>query len=102
VLGNDLVAAALADHKSAPLDARLHALCDALEVLVRTPEQFSAQTLVPARAAGLSDDALRDAIYVAVLFGTIDRIADALNFRVPPPEDFAAGAKWLLRRGYRM
>ena len=37
------------------------------------------------RAAGVSDDALLDAIAVAALFNMIDRIADALGFEVPPP-----------------
>ena len=54
------------------------------------------------RAAGVSDDALLDAIAVAALFNMIDRIADALGFEVPPPEAFAARADRMLATGYAL
>jgi hypothetical protein len=54
------------------------------------------------RAAGVSDQALLDAIAVAALFNTIDRIADALRFDVPPPEAFAARADRMLATGYAL
>jgi hypothetical protein len=34
-------------------------------------------------------------------FNTTDRLADAFGFEVLSPEAFAAGAKYLLKRGYR-
>ena len=54
------------------------------------------------RAAGVSDDALLDAIAVAALFNVIDRVADALGFDVPPPEAFAARADRMLATGYAL
>jgi hypothetical protein len=34
-------------------------------------------------------------------FNTTDRLADAFGFEGLSPEGFAAGAKYLLKRGYR-
>jgi hypothetical protein len=50
---------------------------------------------------GVSEPALRDAVYVCALFNLIDRVADALDFAIPSPEGFRKGAKVLLRFGYR-
>jgi hypothetical protein len=36
-----------------------------------------------------------------VAFNITDRLADAFGFEVLSPEGFAAGAKFLLKRGYR-
>jgi hypothetical protein len=67
------------------------------------------ETLTPAdadavRDAGVSDDAIEDAIEVAALFNVIDRCADAFGFRPPSqvfsPEERRAGARMLLERGY--
>ena len=63
--------------------------------------------LVPADAdavpaAGVSRQALIDAIYVCALFSMIVRLADALGWDVPPPEAFAARGRVLLESGYRL
>jgi hypothetical protein len=54
------------------------------------------------RAAGVSGDALIDAIHVGVLFNMIVRMADSLGFDVPPPESFAARAEAMLSGGYAL
>jgi len=51
------------------------------------------------KAAGISKQAILEAIYVCALFNIIDRLADALNFAIPP--NFTGGAKTLLKRGYK-
>jgi hypothetical protein len=53
------------------------------------------------RAAGASDDAILEAVLVCALFNTIDRIADALGFEIPPDEQQRAVAPILLEVGYR-
>ena len=63
--------------------------------------------LVPADAdavlaAGVSREALVDAIHVCALFNTIVRLADALGWAVPPPEAFAARGRVLLESGYKL
>lgn len=42
-----------------------------------------------------------DALAVCAAFNTTGRLADAFGFEVLTPEGFAAGAKYLLKRGYR-
>ena len=51
--------------------------------------------------AGATREQIEDAIAVSFSFNTTDRLADAFAFSVPGPEAFDAGAKFLLRRGYR-
>ncbi len=63
--------------------------------------------LVPAdadavRAAGVSDEALVDAIHVGALFNMIVRMADSLGFEVPPAEALLARAEWRLNSSYRL
>jgi hypothetical protein len=53
-------------------------------------------------AAGVSREALVDAIHVCALFSIIVRLADALGWDVPPPEAFAARGRVLLESGYRL
>lgn len=43
-----------------------------------------------------------DAIYVCIGFNVIVRIADALEFTVPPPPVFERSAKYLLLFGYKL
>jgi len=52
--------------------------------------------------AGVTRDALVDAIQVCALFSMIVRLADALGWAVPPPEAFAARGRVLLESGYTL
>jgi hypothetical protein len=54
------------------------------------------------RAAGVSDDALVDAVVVAGLFNMIVRVADSFAFEVLPYESFLARAQWRLGEGYAL
>ena len=53
-------------------------------------------------AAGVTREALVDAIHVCALFNMIVRLADALGWAVPPPEAFAARGRVLLESGYKL
>ena len=53
-------------------------------------------------AAGVTREALIDAIRVCALFSMIVRLADSLGWDVPPPEAFAARGRVLLESGYRL
>ncbi len=53
-------------------------------------------------AAGVSRDALEDAVVVTALFTMIVRLADSLGFEVPPYEAFLARADAMLESGYAL
>ena len=52
-------------------------------------------------SAGVSRQQVEDALAVCAAFNTTGRLADAFGFEVLSPEGFEAGAKFLLKRGYR-
>ena len=52
-------------------------------------------------AAGVSRQQIEDALAVGFAFNTTDRLANAFAFEVLSQEGFEAGAKYLLKRGYR-
>lgn len=96
-----MVRAALADWRSAPISARLRGALAFLEKLTLTPREVSGADVAAARAAGLSDRALREAIYVCFLLSTMDRLADAFDFPVPGAQALQRSARIAARFGYR-
>lgn len=94
--------AILADWRSAPIGGKLRATLGFLEKLTLSPKAVGPKDVAALRVAGLNDSAIRDATYVCVGFNIITRIADALDFTVPPPEVFTSSAKFLLIFGYDM
>jgi hypothetical protein len=54
------------------------------------------------QAAGVSQDALVDAIHVAALFNMIVRLADSLGWDVPGFDEFHARADKMLAGGYTL
>jgi alkylhydroperoxidase family enzyme len=73
-----------------------------LEKLTLHPQDVTREDGNTVRAAGVSDDALVDAIHVCALFSMIVRMADSLGWDVPPFESFAARADGMLATGYRL
>ncbi len=53
-------------------------------------------------AAGVSREALIDAIHVAALFNMIVRLADSLGWDVPEFDEFHARADAMLASGYAL
>jgi uncharacterized peroxidase-related enzyme len=96
-----LVEAVLQDWRAAPLAPKTKAMLGLLERLTLQPQALAPQDMAAARAAGLSDAAIEDAINVCALFTVLNRLADALAFDVPGPEAFARHGRLLLRFGYR-
>ncbi len=90
----------LEDWRTAPVGEPLRTALGFLEKLTLDPASVTPSDVVALRVAGLSDQAIEDAIHATVLFNIYDRVADALGFDVPGPEAFAYGAKRLLGRGY--
>ena len=85
----------LEDLDSAPVDERLRSTLRALARLTVAPQDFGQDDLAEARAAGVSDAALADAIAVCSLFNIATRCADALGF-----DATTANPQGLARFGY--
>jgi alkylhydroperoxidase family enzyme len=73
-----------------------------IEKLTLRPEQLSPADADAVRAAGVSDEAIVDAIHVAALFNMIVRMADSLGWDVPEYESFLARADAMLASGYTL
>ncbi|MCG8349595.1 MAG: hypothetical protein MI924_17655 [Chloroflexales bacterium] len=78
------VQAVLDDWRTAPVSPRLRAALALLETLTLRPQELSAADIEAARRAGLSDQAIEEAMYVCFLFSIMDRLADAFDFEVQP------------------
>lgn len=94
------VAAVLADLDSAPIEEGLRATLGMLGKLTREAT-LSADDIRAVLSAGVSHQQIEDALAVSFAFNTTDRIANAFAFEVLSQEGFEAGAKYLLKRGYR-
>ena len=73
-----------------------------VEALTRDPDSVSAADVERARADGVEDDALAEAVYVAFMFNTINRVADALGFEHRSDRDRRRGAEALRHLGYHI
>jgi uncharacterized peroxidase-related enzyme len=94
------VQAVLTDLESAPVEEPLRATLRMLGKLTAEGD-VSADDMRQVLSAGVSPQQIEDALAVCVAFNTTDRLADAFGFEVLGPEGFEAGAKYLLKRGYR-
>jgi len=94
------VRAVLTDLDSAPIEDGLRATLRMLGALTRQGA-VSAADMRDVLSAGVSRQQVEDALAVCAAFSTTNRLADAFGFALLSPEDFEAGARYLLKRGYR-
>ena len=97
---SDHVARILSDYRTAAIDARLRATLEFLEKLVIAPDAMTPEDARRAVTAGVSKQALREAAYVAFVFGVMDRLADAFGFEPETGKELVWTARILLRLGY--
>ena len=90
------------DWRTAPVDERLRAMLGFIEKLTLRPAELSPEDADAVRAAGVSDEAMVDAIHVAALFNMITRLADSLGWDVPEWDSFLARADSMLATGYSL
>jgi uncharacterized peroxidase-related enzyme len=95
-----VVAAVLADYRTAPIPEKLRAMLGFLEKLTLRPEETGPEDVAPLRAAGLSDEEIEDAIHVCALFNVINRVADSLGFEPADANGYKVSARMLLTKGY--
>jgi alkylhydroperoxidase family enzyme len=84
----------LADWRTAPVDPPLRAVLGYLEAVTLRPDEVRARDVEAVRTAGVSDQAIVDALLVAAYFNLIDRLADSFGF-IPISETL--GSDGLLR-----
>src|SRR5262249_5832550 len=94
------VAATLADVETAPIDEPLRATLRILGKLTRK-HSLDPVDIRTALAEAVSPAQIEDALAVCLAFNITDRLADAFNFSLASPEAMNAGARYLLKRGYR-
>jgi uncharacterized peroxidase-related enzyme len=94
------VAAVLADLETAPVEGGLRATLRMLGKLTKEGK-VDADDMRQVLSAGVSRQQVADALAVCAAFNITGRLADAFGFAVLSPEGFEAGAKYLLKRGYR-
>ena len=73
-----------------------------LEKLTLRPDELRPADADAVRAAGVSDQALRDSITVCSLFNMIVRLADSLGWDVPAWERLRQRAPAMLEGGYAL
>lgn len=88
------------DWRTAPVGERLRAMLGFLEKLTLRPGELTREDADAVRAAGVSDEAMVDAIHVAALFNMIVRMADSLGWDDPGWDSFLARAEGMLTTGY--
>ncbi|HEY6270806.1 MAG TPA: hypothetical protein VIX19_02305 [Terriglobales bacterium] len=93
--------AVLDNWRTADLNPRLRAALAFLEKLTLRPKEMSGADVGEARAGGISDQALGEAIYVCFMLSTMDRLADAFDFPVPDARTLKRYAWIAVNFGYR-
>ena len=88
------------DWQTTPIDEKVRATLGLLEKMTLTPFDVGPKDIAPLRAAGVSDQAIEDAIVVCALFNIIDRLADAFEVEIPSEEGFARTGERLFTMGY--
>ena len=101
-LGEEVWQAVVDDWRTAPLSPELAATLAFIEKLTIRPDELEAADADAVRAAGVSDEALRDAIKVSAYFNMIVRLADSFGWDVPTWERLQARAPAMLEGGYRL
>jgi alkylhydroperoxidase family enzyme len=95
-----VVDSTLAAYQTAPIPGGLQATLAFLEKMTLRPNHLTPEDARAVLRAGVTAEALTDAIAVASLFNIITRYADALDFAIPTANEFDRAGNILLKRGY--
>ena len=82
-------------------DARLDAALEFLTAFAAGPQAITPRHLDRLRQAGARGEAIRDLAQIGFSFSLINRVADALEFKVPGPDLFARSWPRMRDHGYR-
>lgn len=99
-INEQTVQAILSDWRTAEVDEKLRATLGFLQKLALCPAEVSTADIDIVRAAGVSDQAIEDAIYVCFVFSVLARLADAFDFDLTTPARWQVGGKVFYWLGY--
>ena len=94
------VGATMTEFRTAPIPDGLRATLAFLEKMTLRPRDLTPDDARTVFRAGVTREALTDAMAVASVFNIITRYANALDFAIPTADEFARAANMLLKRGY--
>ena len=66
------------------------------------PEKVMPDDVAPLRAAGVTDKAIHEALYVCFIFNVMDRLADAFDFHLPSAQATQNAGRMLYKLGYSL
>jgi uncharacterized peroxidase-related enzyme len=92
----------LTEENIAEQSEKVRAMLDFLAKLTVSPESMAEADLEPLRALGISESAIVDAIYVCMLFCTMNRMVDAFGVGLLTPKQVDKVSRMLLEKGYDM
>jgi len=98
LLGDNFGVERLSDWRNAGFEPRLAAVFELVEKSTSAPESMTAADRPPS----VSADAAADALYVAFLFNTINRLANAFDFEWTDDADRMRLARGLNQMGYHV
>jgi alkylhydroperoxidase family enzyme len=101
-LGEEIWQAVVDDWRSAPLSPQLAATLVFLEKMTLRPDELDPADAEAVYAAGVSQQALRDAAAVCGMFSMIVRLADSFGWDVPTWDRLQQRAPAMLEGGYLM
>jgi len=92
----------LDDYRAAPISEPLRATLGLLQKMTLDHGSLTPDDVRKVMRAGVSKEAIQDAMEVAFLFNIYDRLADAMGWDVPPVAGgyYQVAAKRLLTHGY--
>ena len=88
------------DINTADIDDKLKAILQFLQKLTVNPSTLTKDDIAPLREAGLSNEAIQEAVQVCGAFSVINRLADAFDFELSSRP--AKVARFLFKNGYGM
>jgi alkylhydroperoxidase family enzyme len=93
----------LSDYTRAPINEKLRRTLGLLEKMTLHHPDLKIGDVRYVMDAGVSRQAIQDALEVAFLFNVYDRLADAMGWDVPSTSGgyYRVAAKRLLKRGYK-
>jgi uncharacterized peroxidase-related enzyme len=101
LVGDATADAVVSGSEGAPISDKLRAMLVFLDKLTLTPKDVDADDVAAVRRAGISDDAIANAVEVCVQFCIINRLADTFGFRLQTPRALTNEAKMLAKKDYK-